>query len=437
MRLQSDLDAIWPLRDRESLCVLDGNGARIYDRHCELAVVPASAQKLIVAAIALHDLGPAYRFITDIASRARIERGVLPGDLWLVGSGDPVLVSSDLRRGVKTLARSGLQRVAGGVIVDASVLLGPERNAFWDATDAQYGFSAATSGASLDQDTTEVHVMPRVAGMPALVWLEPPSAVSLSGSAITTAVGDRTDLTVVPSGTPNSFTLSGEIAAGARETILYAPITGIPRYVGDVLTLMLRHAGIVVTRAARLGVAPVRRLPLWRHRSPPLSAIVTKMLFESNNHLAEQLLRTLGRHEQGRGSDAAGITAERAALEAQQIPRPGLRLVDASGLSAENRVSGLTLVSLLYRVERQPGDPLLRVLPRAGVEGTVKYYRLHAARGRIRAKSGHLTGVEALAGYALTRRYGRFSFAFLLNTADDPSDVDARISRAVERLAEF
>lgn len=436
--LQRDLDAIWPPGGAQSLCILDANGVRTYDRNCEVAVTPASTQKLIVAAAAVYDLGLAYRFITRMASGARIDRGRLGGDLWLIGSGDPILVSNDLRGGVKILTRSGLRAIAGGVRVDASFLSGPERNPSWEGADAQYGFSAATSTVSLDQDTIEVHIAPRVAGMSAQVSLEPPThAVSLSGSVRTVFAGARTDLEVVPTGVPNAFDIFGEIAAGAPQKILYVPVSGIPSYVGDVLTLMLRGSGIVVAKAPRAGVAPKGAQALWSHRSPPLGAIVTKMLFESNNHIAEQLLRTLGRVIRREGSDAAGIAVERDALRAQRIPTAGLRLVDASGLSAANRISALTLATLLYRAERQAGDPLYRALPRAGIEGTVKYYRLGAARGRVRAKSGHVAGVEALVGYVATHRYGRFAFAFLLDTAENAANADMRITRAVERLAEF
>ncbi len=169
----------------------------------------------------------------------------------------------------------------------------------------------------------------------------------------------------------------------------------------------------------------------------PLMQIVSKMLFESNNHLAEQLLRTIGRVVNGVGSDRAGLTAERKLLRKNRIPRTGLYLVDGSGLSADNRSSALTLARVLDDDRRHRGERLFNALPRAGIEGTVKYYDIGGARGRVRAKSGHLAGVEALAGYVVSRRSGTFAFAFLIANGDDPNNVDGRMARAVERLAEF
>jgi D-alanyl-D-alanine carboxypeptidase/D-alanyl-D-alanine-endopeptidase (penicillin-binding protein 4) len=153
LELQHELDAILSVSGSHSLCVLDERGVRVYDRDGNAALPPASAQKLIVASTVLRDLGPNYRFPTTLAAPERFPNGVLRADLWLIGSGDPVLVTNDLRGGVKVLKRQGLRAVAGRVRVDATFLEGPERNPFWEPSDAQYGFSAATSGISLDQDS--------------------------------------------------------------------------------------------------------------------------------------------------------------------------------------------------------------------------------------------------------------------------------------------
>ncbi|MBV9148477.1 MAG: D-alanyl-D-alanine carboxypeptidase/D-alanyl-D-alanine-endopeptidase, partial [Candidatus Eremiobacteraeota bacterium] len=321
---------------------------------------------------------------------------------------------------------------------DATFLSGPERNPRWEASDAQYGFSAATSAISLDQDTIEVHVSPATGGLPARVWLEPPSSIAtVSGDVVTVAPGLQTTIAVNPGDEPNHFSIGGQIAADDRKAILYVPIHGIPLYVADVLTRMLQQREILVAKPPGVGVTPRGMQVLWRHRSMPLDKVVAKMLFESNNHLAEQLLRTIGRVVNGVGTDRAGVVAERNFLRRRGIPRAGLNLVDGSGLSASNRSSAMTLAALLDDDRRSRGGRIYDALPRVGVEGTVKYYRLGAARGRVRAKSGHLAGVESLAGYIATLHSGSFAFAFLFENGEDPDAVDARITRAVERLAEF
>lgn len=421
------------------MCVIDGSGAPAFAYNASAALVPASSQKLIVASAALRYLGSAYRFHTQFASSGEIQDGAVPGDLWLIGSGDPILVSNDLRGGVKMLAAHGLKQIRGGVVVDASALSGPERNPLWDPTDSNYGYSSATSGVSLDQDTIEFHIRPAAVGAPATVNLEPPNpVVTFIGNVLTVPDGYATQITINPTGRENQFEVRGQIAAGGRQAVYYLPVRRIANYVGNVLESFLEARRIQTGRPSRTGIAPKGLTALWDHRSPPLRFVVAKMLFESNNHIAEQLLRTVGRAVEGVGDDARGVAVEAAYLRSESVPIPGLHLVDGSGLSDSNRVAALTLCSLLSRAELTPGgNQLYLALPRGGIEGTLHDYHFAKALGRVRAKSGHLSGVNALAGYVSTHRHGRLAFAFLLDTAANPWDADAAIARAVDRLAEF
>ncbi len=231
-QLREQIDAAFPGGGVQSLCVIDDRGMIAYERRAEQAIPPASAQKLIVAATALADLGGAYRFSTTMAASERLKSGILNGDLWLIGGADPVLISNDLRGAVKILAAQGLSIVRGAVRVDASFLSGPERNPLWEVSDAQYGFSAATSAISLDQDTIEVHATPSVEGLAAHLRLEPPSnTVRVNGDVLTVAAGLPTTIAINPLRQTNAFEIGGQVAADAHQAVLYVPIRGIPLYV--------------------------------------------------------------------------------------------------------------------------------------------------------------------------------------------------------------
>jgi serine-type D-Ala-D-Ala carboxypeptidase/endopeptidase (penicillin-binding protein 4) len=175
---------------------------------------------------------------------------------------------------------------------------------------------------------------------------------------------------------------------------------------------------------------------LWDHRSVPLRTLETYMLWVSDNHYAEQLLRTVGGEIAGAADDAGGITSERRFLSERGIPVPGLDLFDGSGLAPDNRVAAVTLAMLLSDSQRRGGDAsLYLLLPLGGRQGTLKYYDFTEALGRVRAKSGHIAGVSSLAGYVNTTHHGRVAFAFLINGS--PGNPDAAIVRAVNRLAAF
>lgn len=364
--------------------MLGGDGTTIYSDRADRAATPASIQKLIVAATALADLGANYRYHTILAARDAVGGdGLIDGDLWLVGSGDPSLRSTDVRGGIGELARSGLRHVAGSAAVDATGMHGPELNPHWDPDDEGEDYAAPTSAVSLDGDTIERH----------------------------------------------------EIVDGVKQTT-WIPVHGVPRYAGAVVQALLRQRGIRVDRSPIVSTAPLDSIVLWDHRSLPLRALEAHMLFVSDNHYAEQLLRTVGGETTGTADDASGVAAELRFLSERGIPAPGISLVDGSGLAAGNRVAAITLARLLSDAELRGGEAsLYLLLPLGGREGTLKYYDFTTALGRVRAKSGHIGGVSSLAGYVNTLHHGRLAFAFLINGS--PGDPDSAIVRAVNRLAEF
>ncbi|MBV8642313.1 MAG: D-alanyl-D-alanine carboxypeptidase/D-alanyl-D-alanine-endopeptidase, partial [Candidatus Eremiobacteraeota bacterium] len=357
----------------------------------------------------------------------------IAGDLYLVGSGDPTLTRDDLRGGAGALSRDGVREVRGALVADASAFSGPEVNPAWDPGDLQYGYAAGTSALSIDQGTAEFHVVPTTVGAPAVVKVLPQSDdVRLHGAIFTSY---STLLSIARAPDRNDFTLDGRVASGAEQSF-WEPIVDQALFAADAARSMLRDRGVDVASGVRLGVAPVVPYVLWRHRSRPLHEIVHQMFVESNNHFAEQLLRALG-ETRGAGTEAEGAVVERAVLAREGAPQNGLRIVDGSGLAATDRVAPLTLATLLARTAAEPvGTTFIDALPKVGMEGTVRYRQLTDGYGRVRAKSGHIENVNALAGYVQTRRHGRVVFAIIVNDrrADD-GPVDDGIDAALDVLA--
>ena len=414
-----------------SCAVVAQDGTLLYSDRSANAVVPASTLKLIVGAVVLAQFAPGFRFHTRFASAQPPHDGVIPGDFWLDGSGDPSLRSDDLRRGVQKLRASGIRAIEGGVAVDASALAGPELNPYWDPADANEDFMAPTSGVSVDEDTVEFRIAGTSLGQPASVRIKPQSsAVSFFGSI---ATGYADDAIIAAMGTPGVFRLAGTIPPGTRQTF-YLPVHDIPHYAGAVLSGFLRDAGISLARGPRSGKIPRDAQTLWDHPSPVLTQLVHHMMIFSDNHFAEQFLRVLGA-ARGRADDVHGIAAERAVLKSEGVPTPGLRLVDGSGLAGADRVAAITLVRLLAHSDAdERGNALYPLLARGGLDGTLKRYHFSQASGRVRAKSGHLASVSALAGYVNTRHHGRVAFAFMFNGVRD--EADPAVVAAIDRIAQ-
>jgi len=415
------------------IAVVDGNGRELFARRERTPMTPASTFKVLVGATALQTLGPNFRFSTTFESVDDPADGKIRGDVYLVGTGDPLLTRDDLRGGAAAVARSGVRDVSGAIVADASVFAGAEQNRAWETDDLQYGYAAGTSALSLDQGTVEFHLVPTSVGAPARIRVLPPSgAVRVMGGVVTSYA---TLLTIQRDPARNDFTFSGRVAAGAEQSF-WRPVIDLPRYAADVARTMLRERGVSVDGGASTGVAPVAPYVLWRHRSPKLRDVVHEMMIESNNHFAEQLLRAVGA-TRGVGTEANGALVERAILVRGGVPQDGLRIVDGSGLAPTDRVAALTLAVLLARTAVEPaGSLFVGALPRVGIEGTVRWRHVTSARGRARAKSGHIEHVNALTGYVQTRRHGRVAFAILVNDrrADD-GPVNRGIDRALDILA--
>jgi serine-type D-Ala-D-Ala carboxypeptidase/endopeptidase (penicillin-binding protein 4) len=421
------------LSDRYSLAVIDATGRVIYARRERSAVTPASVQKLVVADAALNLLGPQYRFHTLLAATRVSDGDTLDGDLWLVGSGDPSLRSDDVRGGVAMLARNGLRHITGGVVVDAIEMTGPEINPHWDPNDANEDFQVPTSAISLDDDTAEFRVYGGSPGSAARVAVVPANGdLHLHGAVRTSSA---TDDVVIAQDSPNVFDLGGYIPQDAEEKF-NLPVHDMPVYAGEVLARMLYDAGISTGARPSVSRAPLGTIALWDHRSAPLRVLIGHMLYVSDNHYAEQLMRELGVDAGGTGSDADGLAAERDFLRSRGIPTDGMRVVDGSGLAEENRIAAITLARILSDAElRDHGAELFALLPAGGRDGTLTHYDFTTALGRVRAKTGHLNDAASLAGYVDTMRHGRVAFAFMIN--DSPGDPDAAYVRAVDRLASF
>lgn len=428
-----------------AVAVLDADGAPLYDLRGSRPMTPASTLKLVVAATALDVLGPQQRFTTSfVALDAPGADGAIHGPLWFVGGGDPLFTSNDLRAGIGALVRLGVRRVDGPLAIDDGAFQGLERNPHWDPSDLDEGYAAATSAVSLDEDTVEFDVTPGAPGEPAKVRIEPPNDdVDVRGGILTGSSTDpRIDRIEEPqrAGAPhrNAFELGGTIAAG-EEQKYWKPVLGMPAYVAGAIAALAAQRGIEIAGGRRVASAPLAGQTLWLHRSQPLAAILTEMLVDSNNHSAEQLLRILGERFSNVGTDAAGLAAERVELQRLGVPPGEVKAYDGSGLAPADKVAPFALARLIAAESRGPNASVfVRALPRVGEEGTVIYHQLSDARGRVRAKSGHLAEVNALAGIVSTRRHGRVTFAFVVNDpAAQADEVGKAQDAALDALADF
>lgn len=384
--LAEDLDAVVASSPPDTCLSVTIDGQPAYQHDISMPLVPASAQKLLTATVALDRLGGDTRFKTRVVAAAPPAGGTVSGDLTLVGGGDPTLATdayrlvrrigadqpaTSLDALAERIAASGVRRITGRVVGDESrydqVRTGPT----WPAR----------------------YVTQNQAG--------PLSAL---------AVDDGYVLRFPPPGDDRPV---------ERERSADPPTDAARR-----LTDALISRGVQVDGAglAGAGAAPAEAVEVAAVASAPLEEIVGHMLLFSDNETAELLTKEIGRASGGGGTtDAGAATIERRATELE-IRTTGSDVVDGSGLDPANRVTCDEMVSILD-ASGGPRGSLGPSLPVAGRSGTLATrFRGTAVAGRLRAKTGSLKNVTTLAGFVDLPEGGSATFAYVAN--GEPVDED-------------
>jgi serine-type D-Ala-D-Ala carboxypeptidase/endopeptidase (penicillin-binding protein 4) len=182
----------------------------------------------------------------------------------------------------------------------------------------------------------------------------------------------------------------------------------------------LKRRGIAVAKPSRVGPAPADTFPLARDLSGPLSEIVRIVNRDSDNFVAEMLLKSLGAETGTGGTTAAGARVVREVLAEAGVPLGGIRIVDGSGLSRLDRLSAAAVVTLLRAgaSDREVRHAFLSSLAVAGVAGTLDdRMQSRPAYGRVIAKTGTTMLASCLSGFVR----GRYVFAVLQNGLPVPT----------------
>jgi len=310
-------------------------GQTIFARNPDTPLAPASNEKLLVTYAALAELGPTYRFDTEVVSTGAQDGSVWHGNLVLRGSGDPSFSSGDLLKLATQLKKLGVTHVDGRILGDDSWFDKLRTAPGWKAS-FYLNESAPISALVVDDGVYEHHVS-----------VNPP------------------------------------LAAAGR------------------FRQLLRARGIT-TGPVGVGRAPAAATEVLHVLSPPLSTILRYMDTESDNLHAEMLLKQIGAVAGTGGTTTAGAAVVMHDLGDAEIPLAGVRVVDGSGLSDEDRVTARAIAALLLSVWRSPEvrAPFFDALAVSGVSGTLKS-RLDRkpAYGAVHAKTGTTDLASALSGY--------------------------------------
>lgn len=383
---------------------------------------PASTMKLVTAFAAFDRLGPAFTWQTRIATRGNLDHGVLRGDLHIVGGADPVLDEERLRRLLRRLRGLGINRIAGDIVLDGSVLaLPPHDPQAFDGRGLR-PYNAGPYGLLMHYNTLQLGLFPADdANVPVTVVAEPPLAGLVIDNRLLTSqtaceVWYR-DLDARLEPGPR-LVLTGSLPASCGPRSWSAAPLAPPDYAIALVRALWGELGGTVNGAIRSGATPADAVVRLTDDSRPLADVVRDMNKWSSNLIARQLLATLGM-QQADAADAVqgGILVAKAQLAATGINTPGLVIENGAGLSRNERIRADTMGALLLAAWRRPWMPeFISALPVAGVDGTARK-RLNGspANGQAHIKTGTLNGVRAMAGYLLDRNGRRHAVVMMVN----------------------
>ena len=380
----AEVDAFLATLNDRSCAVVAVDGVDVGARGETLPVVPASVQKLLVAAVALERLGGDFTYTTTVAAATEPAAGVVAGDLYLVGGGDPLLSSDWYPESNMELypvtSPTSLDSLADDVVASGVTSVGGD---------------VVGDGSRYDDE-----------------YFAPGWGVGVAGLE-----GGPYDALIVN----DSRVLGEELRAND-------PNLGAARE----FIRLLEERGVEVAGEASSGAAPAASVELASVESAPLDDVIAEMLGSSDNNTAELLVKEIGAAEMLPGTREAGLEIMREQLVEWGVDVESVVLADGSGLSLDNRLTCEALAAVVERYDS--GSAIGRGLPVAGQTGTLSdVFVDHPVQGRLLGKTGTLDNppfnvdppaVKSLAGYLPVEGGGEVEYVLILNgpTISDQSE---------------
>jgi len=380
---------------------------------------PASNMKLLTAAAALSFLPGGYLFRTEIYADGAVEDSILRGDLMVRGGGDPLIDTLEIDSLAALVKLAGISRVGGDLVGDVTLFDSLAWGKGWMWDDEPDPDEAFISPLTFHDNAVSITVSPgpRPGESPAVTAGPVEGYVEIVNLAATTAGRGDDSLSVRRIAGTNRVVVEGRMSLSSRPREFVLSVSEPALYFLHALRSALGRQGIPVGGKSRTGVRGGR---LFVGRiSTPVAAVIRRLNKVSSNLGAENLLKIMGAESAGPpGSAAAGLDVVGAYLAGLGIDPRTTILADGSGVSWYNAVTPEDIVRVLLDQyhRKESFGVFFGSLPVGGVDGTLKT-RLGSrdVSGRIFAKTGTITGVSTLSGYAFTRSQELLAFSIMIN----------------------
>ena len=410
-------------------------GEYLFQYQDEKLYRPASTEKVVTSVTALATLGTDYTMDTRLQYTGKIENDTLKGNLYLIGGFDPEFMDDDLDSLVDVIAQSGIRYIADTLAADVSMMDSVYWGNGWSWDDVPDSFQPYMSPLMLNRGCVDVTVIPTVKdSLPAIECVPASDYYQVDNDGITNnpqAGNLRITRNWLHNG--NLIHVTGNVAKKTTRTL---SIYTSKDFFFHTFISRLKAKGIEAKTTAFADCPENDSLtvvsPLFTLQRS-IGEVLTQMMKESDNLCAESMFYHMAHHhtQQKRVKDNDGSDAINHFIKESLGLNPDYyNIIDGSGVSLYNYISPRLLLEYLkyayYHAEIF--QPFYEALPIAGVDGTLKSrMKKSKAYRNVHAKTGTVTGVSSLAGYAKAPNGHQLAFAII-----NQNVMKSRLSRAFQ-----
>ena len=392
----------------------------IVNINSDLPLIPASTNKLFTTGVALMSLGPAFTINTEIyCDDNDLSDGIVNGNLYLKGYGDPTITTEDLKNLVQKIKAQKINLITGNIIVDDSFFEETFYRNEWIEDENISVPLPPISALTINNNSIYLRVVGsnKIGKAGRVILDDELDYFQIINKTQTTR--SRTTLSVSSSYENNKeiIIVNGRIKRNSS-TVLKVHIKKPEFYAGNLLARLLRENGISFWGEVKKG-----KVPKFSDRisfvSTPLIEFLKPINKNSNNFYAEHLFLIIGANYAG--GDGSPFDASQAVitfLKSLNIYEPDFNMVDGSGISRQNQFSTGTLVKFLHQIYLNPAvfNEFYNSLSIPQNDGTLSHrFSNLFPPDRLRGKTGTLNGVTALAGYVVANSGDLLIFAINFN----------------------
>lgn len=381
----------------------------------QVRVNPASLMKLATTTAALDMLGPAFVWRTPVYVDGPVRDGVLQGNVYIKGVGDPRLVVERLWLLMRRIQGLGIHKIQGDIVLDRSAFDVPARDAASFDGEPLRPYNAAPDALLLNFKSLLIQFVPDRAANVARVQIEPPLAGVQFPATVTLSQGDCSDYRSALRADwsdPARVRFAGVFPMSCGEKTWPIAYAAPVQFAQRAIAGMWQHIGGQLSGQVREGQVPTGLASTFQVESASLAEIIRDINKYSNNVMAQQLFLTLSQQQRDIGS----LEASRDVMQRWWRERVGGETPmfdNGSGLSREERISAQGLARLLQVAWASPTMPeLVSSLPVSGVDGTMKRSK---AQALAHLKTGSLRDVAGIAGFVDTASGKRWVVVAILH----------------------